>query len=192
MTPNDPRKAQKSLAALLAPDILDLLESEPSTVAAETEDLHPADLADVAESLPHSQIPLFLSALPAPRAAAVLEYFSEELRTELLEAMSPEQAAALVDAMTPDDRADTLEELDEAHAGEIVDALPSETRRNTQQLMAYEPDSAGGLMTTEVVSVPDSYTVEEALRRVREIARSGRREAMNAVYAIDVDARSRA
>ena len=187
MTPNDPRKAQKSLAALLAPDILDLLESEPSTVAAETEDLHPADLADVAESLPHSQIPLFLSALPAPRAAAVLEYFSEELRTELLEAMSPEQAAALVDAMTPDDRADTLEELDEAHAGEIVDALPSETRRNTQQLRAYEPDSAGGLMTTEVVSVPDSYTVEEALRRVREIARSGRREAMNAVYAIDVD-----
>ncbi len=187
MTPNDPPKAQKSLAALLAPDILDLLESEPSTVAAETEDLHPADLADVAESLPHSQIPLFLSALPAPRAAAVLEYFSEELRTELLEAMSPEQAAALVDAMTPDDRADTLEELDEAHAEEIVDALPSETRRNTQQLMAYEPDSAGGLMTTEVVSVPDSYTVEEALRRVREIARSGRREAMNAVYAIDVD-----
>lgn len=187
MTPNDPRKEEQAIAALLAPDILDLLESEPSTVAAETEDLHPADLADVAEALPRSQIPLFLSALPAPRAAAVLEYFSEELRTELLEAMSPEQAAALVAAMTPDDRADTLEEISEEHAEDIVDALPSETRRNTQQLMAYAPDSAGGLMTTEVVSVPESYTVEEVLRRVREIARSGRRESMNTVYAIDVD-----
>jgi magnesium transporter len=187
MTPTKPRNEEVVIAALLAPDILDLLESEPASVAAETEDIHPADLADVAEALPRSQIPLFLSVLPADRAAAVLEYFAEELRTELLEAMSPEQAAALVGAMTPDDRADTLEDIDEEHAEDIVDALPAETRRNTQQLLLYPPDSAGGLMTTDVVSVPETYTVEEALRRVREIARSGRREAMNVVYAIDVD-----
>ncbi len=187
MTPNNPRKEEQSLAALLAPDILDLLESEPGSVAAETEDIHPADLADVAEALPRSQIPVFLATLPAPRAAAVLEYFAEELRTQLLEEMSPEQAASLVAAMTPDDRADTLEEIDEERAEEIVDALPESTRRNTQALLAYPPDSAGGLMTTDVVSVPSTYTVEETLRRVREIARSGRREAMNTVYMLNVD-----
>jgi len=187
MTPEKPRKEEQSIAALLAPDILDLLESEPGTVAAETQDLHPADLADVVEALPHSQIPVFFAALPSPRAAAVLEYLDEELRTELLEQMSAEQAAALVAAMTPDDRADTLEELDEEHAEDIVEALPAETRRNTEQLLLYPPESAGGLMTTELVSVPASYTVEEALRRVREIARSGRREAMNVVYTIDAD-----
>ena len=186
MTPRHPHKDEQSIAAaLLAPDILDLLESEPSSLAAETEDLHPADLADVAEALPRSQIPLFLSALPAERAAAVLEYFAEDLRTALLEQMSPEQAARLVAAMTPDDRADTLEDIDEDHAEDIVEALPEGARRNTKQLMAYAPESAGGLMTTEVVSVPETYTVEEALRRVREIARSGRREAMNVVYAVD-------
>ncbi len=187
MTPNNPRKEEQSLAALLAPDILDLLESEPGSVAAETEDIHPADLADVAEALPRSQIPVFLATLPAPRAAAVLEYFAEELRTQLLEEMSPEQAASLVAAMTPDDRADTLEEIDEERAEEIVDALPESTRRDTQALLAYPPDSAGGLMTTDVVSVPSTYTVEETLRRVREIARSGRREAMNTVYMLNVD-----
>ncbi|MDQ8165010.1 MAG: magnesium transporter [Gemmatimonadota bacterium] len=187
MTPNNPRKEEQSLAALLAPDILDLLESEPGSVAAETEDIHPADLADVAEALPRSQIPVFLATLPAPRAAAVLEYFAEELRTQLLEEMSPEQAASLVAAMTPDDRADTLEDIDEERAEEIVDALPENTRRDTQALLAYPPDSAGGLMTTDVVSVPSTYTVEETLRRVREIARSGRREAMNTVYMLNVD-----
>lgn len=187
MTPNNPRKEEQSLAALLAPDILDLLESEPGSVAAETEDIHPADLADVAEALPRSQIPVFLATLPAPRAAAVLEYFAEELRTQLLEEMSPEQAASLVAAMTPDDRADTLEDIDEERAEEIVDALPESTRRDTQALLAYPPDSAGGLMTTDVVSVPYTYTVEETLRRVREIARSGRREAMNTVYMLNVD-----
>jgi magnesium transporter len=184
MTPEHPRKEEQSLAALLAPDILDLLESEPGTVAAETEDLHPADLADVAEALPHSQIPVFLAALPSDRAAAVVEYLADELRTELLEAMSPAQAATLVAAMMPDDRADTLEEINEERAEEIVEALPEQTRRDTEALLAYPTDSAGGLMTTEVVSVPETYTVEEALRRVREIARSGRREAMNVVYAV--------
>lgn len=189
MTPDKPqREEQESLAALLAPDILDLLESEPGTVAAETEDMHPADLADVAEALPRSQVPVFLASLPSSRAAAVLEYLAEELRTAILEEMSPEQAAKLVAAMTPDDRADTLEEIDEEHAEEIVEALPAETRRATEQLLLYPPDSAGGLMTTEVVSVPDTYTVEEALRRVREIARSGRREAMNVVYTLDPNA----
>ncbi|MDA1081146.1 MAG: magnesium transporter [Gemmatimonadetes bacterium] len=187
MTPEKPRKVQQSLAALLAPDILDLLESEPGTVAAETEDLHPADLADVVEVLPRSQIPVFLSAIPAQRAAAVLEYLEEDLRTDVLEHMSAEQAAALVAAMTPDDRADTLEDIEESHAENIVEALPAETRRNTEQLLLYPPESAGGLMTTELVSVPASYTVEETLRRVREIARGGRREAMNVVYTIDAN-----
>ncbi|MBM4194230.1 MAG: magnesium transporter [Gemmatimonadetes bacterium] len=187
MTTTSARKAEQSLAALLAPDILDLLETEPGTVAAETEDLHPADLADVAEALPRSQIPVLLAALPSDRAAAVLEYFADELRGELLEEMSAQQAATLVAAMTPDDRADTLEGIDEERAEEIVDALPAETRRQTEQLLQYPPDSAGGLMTTDVVSVPESYTVEEALRRVREIARSGRREAMNTLYALNVD-----
>lgn len=187
MTPKRPQKGEQSLAALLAPDILDLLESEPASVAAETEDMHAADLADVAEALPKSQIPVFLASLPASRAAAVVEYFEEELRTEILEAMSPAQAASLVAAMTPDERADTLTEIDEDLAEGIVESLPAETRRTTEQLLLYPAESAGGLMTTEVVSVPDSYTVEEALRRVREIARGGRREAMNTVYAVDVD-----
>ncbi len=185
MASEKPRKVKQSLAALLAPDILDLLETEPGSVAAETEDLHPADLADVVEALPPSQIPVLLAALPAPRAAAVLEYLAEDLRTDLLEHMSAEQAAGLVAAMTPDDRADTLEDIDESHAEDIVEALPAETRKNTEQLLLYPPESAGGLMTTELVSVPSSYTVEEALRRVREIARGGRREAMNVVYTID-------
>ena len=183
MTPKQKRPEEQSIAALLAPDILDLLETEPSAVAAETEELPPADLADIAERMPSSQIPVFLAALPVARAAAALEYLDEARRTELLEAMSPEQAALLIAQMTPDDRADTLEEIDEEHAEDIVEALPAPERRETQQLLAFEPDSAGGLMTTEFVSVPETDTVEGALSKVREMARGGRREAMNTVYA---------
>lgn len=184
MTPDQSEK-ERSVAALVAPDILELLESAPDAVALETEELHPADLADVAELLPRELVPRLLTALPAGRAATVLEYLDEELRTELLEAMDPEQAAVLLARMTPDERADALEEMDEEVADEILEAIPERERAETERLLQYEPDSAGGLMTTEFVAVPDSHTAEEALAAVRAMARAGRREAMNTIYAID-------
>jgi magnesium transporter len=110
MTPSQ-RKEERPIAALIAPDILALLEESPSDVAAETEEMHAADLADVAESLPIDQVKLLLRVLPAERAADVLEYLDEELRAELLEEMPASQAAKLVSEMTPDDRVDVLEEL---------------------------------------------------------------------------------
>ena len=185
--PHNPE--ERPVGALLAPDILAMLDESPALIAAETEELHPADLADVAEAMPLREIPRFLAALPRDRAASVLEYIDEELRATLLEAMSPEQAAELVSAMTPDERADVLEELDEEHADEIVEEMPAEERRVTEQLRRYEGDTAGGLMTTEFVSESASTSVEEALRKVRVIARSGRREAMHAIYTTDAEGR---
>ena len=184
MTPQQKSEGQ-SLAALLAPDILDLLESSPAAVAAETEELHPADLADLAEALPRASLPAFLAALPPERAGAVLEYLDEEIRTELLEGMTTEQAAPLVAQMTPDERADVLEEVDEETADDILEAIPEAARLETERLLEYETDTAGGLMTTEVVSVLDTETVEAALAQVRAIARAGRREAMNTIYAVN-------
>ena len=175
------------VAALLAPDILDLLDESPESVAADTEEMHPADLADVAEALPRERVAEFLTALPSARAADVLEYLNEELRSEILEAMSTRQAAELVTQMTPDDRADVLEELEEDRADEILSEIPEQAREETERLLAYEPESAGGLMTTEFVSVSQDTPVEEALAAVRRIARAGRREAMHAIYATDED-----
>jgi magnesium transporter len=83
----DRRDVAHSVAALLAPDILALLDEEPGSVALETEELHPADLADVAEALPKDRVADFLTALPPARAADVLEYLDEELRNDVLEAM---------------------------------------------------------------------------------------------------------
>src|SRR5471032_2180009 len=189
MTPSQRNPESRPVGALLAPDILALLEESPELIGADTEELHPADLADVAEAMPFEKIPLFLAALPTDRAASVLEYLEEELRSEVLEAMSPEQAAALVSAMSSDERADVLEELDEERAEEIVEEMPDDARRDTQQLRRYDPDTAGGLMTTEFVSVPATTSAEEALRKVRVIARSEKREAMHAIYTTDAEGR---
>lgn len=180
---------ERPLAALLAPDLLAILEESPGDVAAETEEMHPADLADVAEAMPREQVRALLAVLPADRAADVLEYLDEELRAELLEEMRPREAAKLVSEMTPDDRVDVLEELEEAVADEILSEIPADARRETERLLAYEPDSAGGLMTTEFVSLPEDMTIDRAIANVRAAARTGRREAMYAIYATDPSGR---
>src|SRR4051812_45366698 len=107
---------QKAFAALVAPDIIALLEDDPASIPIETEEMHAADLADIVEMLPTEKVTAFLSALSTERAADVLEYLNEDLRAEVLEAMSAGQAAALVTEMTPDDRADVLEDLEEESA----------------------------------------------------------------------------
>lgn len=179
----------RGVAALLAPDILHLLDEQPDSIAAETEEMHPADLADVAEALPRERVADLLSALSSDRAADVLEYLNEDLRSEVLEAMTTRQAAELVTQMTPDDRADVLDEMEEERADEILSEIPKQAREETERLLAYEPDTAGGLMTTEFVSVAEDTPVEEALSGVRRIARAGRREAMYAIYATDPEGR---
>ena len=190
MTPPQP-KEERPLGTLLAPDILALLDEAPASVATETEEMHPADLADVAEAIPRDRVADLLRALPADRAADVLEYLDEELRAEVLEAMTSKQAARLVTEMTPDDRADVLDELEEETAEDILAEIPAEARRETERLRAYDPDTAGGLMTTEFVSVPENLTVDAALAGVRAAARGGRKEAMYAIYITNPSGRLR-
>src|SRR6266550_5135469 len=103
----------RGVAALLVPDILILLDEDPGSIAAETEEVHPADLADVAEALPRERVIELLRALSPERAADILEYLDEDLRSDVLDAMTTSQAAELVTQMTPDDRADVLEEMEE-------------------------------------------------------------------------------
>jgi magnesium transporter len=183
--PVEVEEDERTLGALLAPDILVMLEESPDAIGAETEELHAKDLADVAQALPREMVAPFLSALPVERAADVLEYLNEDLRSEVLETMSVRQAAELVTEMTPDDRADTLEGLEEETTEGILSEIPAAERAETEKLLAYEPDSAGGLMTTEFVSVSEDTPVDEALAAVRRIARSERREAMNTIYTTD-------
>lgn len=165
-----------------------MLRESPADIAAETQELHPHDLADIAEAMPEHRVAAFLSALPPARAADVLEYLDETLRASVLEEMSTTQAAQLVTAMNPDDRVDVLEELEEETAEEILSEIPAAERRETEELRAYDPNTAGGLMTTEFVSVARDLTTEAALVAVREAARTGKKEQLYAIYVLDPDA----
>lgn len=111
-----------------------------------------------------------LRKLPASQAAAILSEMDEEAAAETLAEMRLPRAASILDDVEPDDAADILANLDESDRERLLDRMESSARRTLEQLMAYEPETAGGIMTTEVDTALDSMSVHQAIDRIRQLA----------------------
>jgi len=97
--------------------------------------------------------------------------------------LTDEQASDIIEEMEPDAGADLLADLSEERAEKILDLMEPEEAADLRSLMRYHPESAGGLMTLDFVTVPEHLTVREAMRRLREEAR----EIETVYYAYVVD-----
>jgi magnesium transporter len=97
--------------------------------------------------------------------------------------MDPEAAAALAEAMSADQRTDLVREIPEPDRGRLLKLLDAPTRHSLEMLLEYPPESAGGIMTTEFVAIPATWTVEQALRHIGEVGRA--KETVYAVYVLD-------
>jgi Mg/Co/Ni transporter MgtE len=93
------------------------------------------------------------------------------MQQELLTGESdPERAADLLENMPPDAAADVLSEMPEEDAQDLIDRMQPEDARAVTTLLEHEEDTAGGLMTTDLVTFSGTMTVADAFRRLREIA----------------------
>jgi magnesium transporter len=130
--------------------------------------LHPSDLADLVEGFEERDQVTLLSALSPEVASDVLaEMEGGEGRGDLLAALSPEKGAELIEELPDDDAADLMGELEPPEQQKILDVLPDETADDLIGLLQYDEDTAGGLMTTELVAVEGSLTAAQALDQVR-------------------------
>ncbi|UFN49712.1 magnesium transporter [Roseomonas sp. OT10] len=124
-----------------------------------------------------------LARLPPERAVEILD------KPELLDpagivaALPVERAAPLLDAMSADRVADVFRELTEPPRALLLARLSEEMRQAVQRLLSYPAHTAGSIMTTEVLTVPDDWTVARTLQHIREVERT--RETVYAIYAID-------
>jgi len=142
------------------------LPPDPAALAQE----HPADIAEVIEALPPEEGAHVLAALPPAAAADALEQMDEEDAEEYVEELAPETAASAVGEMALDDAADLLAELPDERRAEILEKLAPEDRAQLEDLMAYPPDSAGGIMSPEVTALSQDLTVPQAIAELRRIA----------------------
>ena len=100
-----------------------------------------------------------------------------ESQARILSDMDQERAADILEWMSPDEAADVLGDLPEDKAEELLGLMEHDEQADVVELLPYEDDTAGGLMTTEFVTLPRALTVGEALARLREMA-----ETPNMIY----------
>ncbi|HEV2064589.1 MAG TPA: CBS domain-containing protein [Thermoanaerobaculia bacterium] len=134
--------------------------------------IHPADFAEILEELPAAaRMPLF-HALEVKTAARVLsEVEDPRVQEELLtEQGDREKAADVLETMSPDAAADVLAELPAEDAEDLLKRMQPEDRNTVTTLMRHEEDTAGSLMTSDMVTFPRTITVTEAFQRLREAA----------------------
>jgi Mg2+ transporter MgtE len=130
-------------------------------------ELHPADIADILEQMNVAEGSAILEELDTETAADALEEVEPTRQAALVSELDPERASDLLERIAPDNAADILGELDEQEAERLLDLMPSEESQPIRELLRYEEQSAGGIMTTEVLSLPSSLTVAETLERLR-------------------------
>jgi magnesium transporter len=149
-------------------------------------DVEPADLADVLAALEEDERVAVVQALPAELSSQALAEMPEEAHAEAtLAALDPEQAAEIVEELEDDDAADILGELDRDKQERILSGV--EDRDEVDRLLRYDEETAGGRMTTHMVTVPDTVTAAEALEQIRR--QSEEVEDFYQVFVVDADRR---
>jgi magnesium transporter len=154
-----------------------------------------ADVAERIEDIPADEGAAVLENLPPEKAADVAEYLDPDTAGRILSEMDPTAAGAVVSdmeaaeasmvlaAMDPDDAVDVLEHVNDKLHDEIVREMDAEDAEDVRLLEQYPPDTAGGIMTTEVTALYEYLPVEDAIQTLRKL--NEELEQMFYVYVID-------
>jgi sporulation protein YlmC with PRC-barrel domain len=146
-------------------------------------ELHPADIADIVHQLSPGQGARLIEGLDNEIAADAFEEVDTDRQAQILEKINAERAAGILEAMGPDEAADLLARLPEERAQELLYLMKPEDSEDVQDLLEYEENSAGGLMTTDYLALNASRSVAEALDAVR----ASIREDIRATYVYCVE-----
>lgn len=131
--------------------------------------IHPSDLSDVLAALePDVRLRLVQTLPPDVVSEAIAEMEEAEHPERLLAQLGPEYAADIVDALDDDDAADLIGEMAPEAAARILASVAD--RADVERLLGYDEESAGGLMTSGVVAVPDTVTAGHAIAEIRRQA----------------------
>lgn len=138
-----------------------------ATISAEAEPLHPADLADHLENLSSEKRVNALTRIPREEAAEALAELEAPIAVDVLENLDADVAAQILAEMDPDDAADVLDDLDVEHRDVLLEKLTREDSEELRNLLHFDPDSAAGVMNSELILLEKELTVDEAIAHIR-------------------------
>jgi len=146
---------------------------------------HPVDIAETLMELEDDdKITLFLQ-LPWDFASDVLEEIDPETFSDMIKILKDDQKSYILDMMSQDDIVDKLSELSDKRSREIIAYLNIEDAADVRELMFYDEDTAGGIMTKDYITLKKDYTIYHSIETLRETAPES--ETIYYVYVTDND-----
>lgn len=130
-------------------------------------DLHPAEIAQVIESLPPTERHIIWKLVAPDNGGEVLLHVNDEVRGQLISDMAREELVAATEGMDMDDLADLLDDLPDAVIREVLHSMDKQNRQRLESVLSYSEDSAGGLMNTDTITVRADVTLDVVLRYLR-------------------------
>ena len=154
----------------LAPDtdrILDLIQEDAwPQIAEELASWHPADIADVIERAPKDDQDRLFNLLSDELKPDVLSELETEAETGVLDSLSNAELSEIVEEMDPDDAADVIGDLSDQRSSEVLELMDDEESEEVRRLLEYDEETAGGIMTPDVVTMHSNQTVGEAIEAI--------------------------
>ena len=132
------------------------------------ETLPAPDLAAVFEDLPAEKLPVLFRLCPKDLAADVFAELTPATQQQLIDGLTDTELKAVVDELFVDDATDLVEEMPANVVKRILAQADPATRRMINELLKYPEDSAGGVMTTELMALRPDMTVAQAMDTIRE------------------------
>ncbi len=170
--------------------IKELIEQKDSVLLQESiSKLHPADIAELCIELDIEEARFLYRQLDNERAADALIEMDEDLRNELLEELPSEAIAKrFVNYMDTDDAVEIIRDMDEEKQEEVLSHIKDiEQAGDIVDLLQYDEDTAGGLMSTEMVVVNENWSMPECLKEMRSQAED--MDEIYYIYVVDDDER---
>src|SRR5579863_9310991 len=130
-------------------------------------ELHPADLADIMEELSPAERQSIIGSLDEETAAETIAELDKRLQTQVVEKLDPERAADIIEEMNPDEAADLIQSLEPKKSREVLDEMDHRDASEVKELMRWDENTAGGMMTTEIVVVGEDATRGEVVDHIR-------------------------
>ena len=176
-------KKTKEPADLLQPLLAAIDADDTAAIANTLTGLHPADIADLLESMSPTQRPAMWAQVDPRLMGEVLLELPETVRGGLVELMDDKALITAARELDTDDIADLLPELSDEVIAEILFALDNQNRRRLDQVLSYPEDTAGGLMNVDAITVRENLTLEVVLRYLRR--RAELPESTNKLFVVD-------
>lgn len=156
---------------------------------AEINELHPADVAELIQSLNLKQAEWLFNLIADPeKQADVLMELDEEERRKLLEGMDPKEIGQFIDLLDTDDAVDLIQELDKEERDEVIQHIDDmEQAGNIVDLLKYDEDTAAGLMGTEMIVVNENLSMPDCIKEMRRQAED--LDEIYYIYVVDNESR---